>query len=85
MSHEAIELTSPIWVTPVSSGGIAPGREKLAQIAGEGRPPQVLKDYSPTTMYDDYPISPTLFHWQSQSFTRPPQPILPTCDEIHNS
>ena len=43
------------------------------------------KDYSPTTMYDDYPISPTLFHWQSQSFTRPPQPILPACDEIHNS
>ncbi len=28
------------------------------------------KDYSPTTMYDDYPISPTLFHWQSQSTTR---------------
>lgn len=28
------------------------------------------KDYSPTTMYDDYPISPTLFHWQSQSATR---------------
>jgi len=43
------------------------------------------KDYSPTTMYDDYPISPTLFHWQSQSFTRPSQPILPACDEIHNS
>jgi superfamily II DNA or RNA helicase len=28
------------------------------------------KDYSPTTMYEDYPISPTLFHWQSQSVTR---------------
>jgi len=26
-------------------------------------------DYSPTTMYRDYPISPTLFHWQSQSTT----------------
>lgn len=24
-------------------------------------------DYSPTTMYQDYPISPTLFHWESQS------------------
>ena len=24
-------------------------------------------DYSPTTMYRDYPISPTLFHWESQS------------------
>jgi len=27
------------------------------------------KDYSPTTRYDDYPISPTLFHWESQSRT----------------
>lgn len=26
-------------------------------------------DYSPTTMYADYPISPTLFHWESQSGT----------------
>lgn len=26
-------------------------------------------DYSPTTMYRDYPISPTLFHWESQSVT----------------
>ncbi len=24
-------------------------------------------DYSPTTLYRDYPISPTLFHWESQS------------------
>jgi len=28
------------------------------------------KDYSPTTMYEDYAVSPTLFHWQSQSQTR---------------
>ena len=27
------------------------------------------KDYSPTTMYDDYATSDTLFHWQSQSTT----------------
>ena len=27
------------------------------------------KDYSPTTMYNDYSISETLFHWQSQSIT----------------
>ena len=27
------------------------------------------KDYSPTTMYQDYSISDTLFHWQSQSTT----------------
>ncbi len=26
-------------------------------------------DYSPTTMYADYPISPSLFHWESQSTT----------------
>lgn len=26
-------------------------------------------EYSPTTMYRDYPISPTLFHWESQSTT----------------
>lgn len=26
-------------------------------------------DYSPTTLYRDYPISPTLFHWESQSVT----------------
>jgi len=27
------------------------------------------KDYSPTTMYNDYSITETLFHWQSQSTT----------------
>lgn len=26
-------------------------------------------DFSPTTMYRDYPISPTLFHWESQNAT----------------
>ena len=26
-------------------------------------------DYSPTTMYADYPISRDLFHWESQSTT----------------
>ncbi len=26
-------------------------------------------DYSPTTMYRDYPVSRTLFHWESQSTT----------------
>ena len=26
-------------------------------------------DFSPTTMYRDYPISPTLFHWETQSTT----------------
>jgi superfamily II DNA or RNA helicase len=28
------------------------------------------KDYSPTTLYNDYPISPTQFHWESQGATR---------------
>jgi len=27
------------------------------------------KDYSPTTLYDDYAISADRFHWQSQSTT----------------
>ena len=27
------------------------------------------KDYSPTTMYKDYSINESLFHWQSQSTT----------------
>lgn len=27
------------------------------------------KDYSPTTMYNDYSVNETLFHWQSQSTT----------------
>lgn len=29
------------------------------------------EDYSPTTMYDDYAISETLFHWQSQNSSTP--------------
>ena len=29
------------------------------------------KDYSPTTMYNDYSINERLFHWQSQSATTP--------------
>src|SRR4029078_1308148 len=28
-------------------------------------------DYSPPTRYEDYPISTTLFHWESQSTTSP--------------
>lgn len=31
-------------------------------------------DYSPTTMYQDYAISPELFHWESQSSTRVASP-----------
>lgn len=29
------------------------------------------KTYSPTTLYHDYAISPTLFHWQTQNSARP--------------
>lgn len=32
------------------------------------------KHYSPTTMYEDYAISETLFHWQSQSTTSEDSP-----------
>jgi hypothetical protein len=32
------------------------------------------KEYSATTRYDDYPISPTEFHWESQSVTRADSP-----------
>lgn len=32
------------------------------------------KDYSPTTMYEDYSINETLFHWQSQSTTSQDSP-----------
>ncbi|MDD4084188.1 MAG: DUF3427 domain-containing protein [Acidaminococcaceae bacterium] len=32
------------------------------------------KDYSPSTMYNDYSISETLFHWQSQSTTSESSP-----------
>jgi superfamily II DNA or RNA helicase len=32
------------------------------------------KEYSPTTMYEDYALNPTLFHWQSQNSTAPNSP-----------
>ena len=32
------------------------------------------RDYSPTTMYRDHAISPSLFHWESQSRTTPESP-----------
>ncbi len=32
------------------------------------------RDYSPTTLYKDYAISPTLFHWESQSATSQASP-----------
>ena len=35
---------------------------------------KIDKDYSPTTMYEDYAISEDLFHWQSQSTTSEKSP-----------
>jgi superfamily II DNA or RNA helicase len=32
------------------------------------------KDFTPTTLYEDYPISPRLFHWETQSRTRAESP-----------
>ena len=32
------------------------------------------KEFTPTTLYDDYPLSPTRFHWESQSTTREDSP-----------
>ena len=32
------------------------------------------RDYSPATRYADYPISPTLFHWESQNTASPDTP-----------
>jgi len=28
------------------------------------------RDFTPTTLYQDYPISPSVFHWESQGVTR---------------
>ena len=39
------------------------------------------KDYSPTTMYNDYSISESLFHWQNQSTTAENSP---TCQRYIN-
>lgn len=33
------------------------------------------KEFSPTTLYQDYSISETLFHWQSQGATSPETPV----------
>ncbi len=32
------------------------------------------KEYSPSTLYDDYAINEKLFHWQSQNATAPESP-----------
>ena len=32
------------------------------------------RDYSPTTMYRDFALSPSLFHWESQSTTSSTSP-----------
>jgi hypothetical protein len=32
-------------------------------------------EYSPTTLYEDYPMSPTEFHWESQNSTSATSPV----------
>ncbi|MCB9701183.1 MAG: DUF3427 domain-containing protein [Myxococcales bacterium] len=32
------------------------------------------RDYTPTTLYNDYPVTPTLFHWESQASAHPGTP-----------
>lgn len=52
-------------------------REGVLKVEIDGRPVDAFfitlnkseAEYSPTTRYRDYPISPTLFHWESQSTT----------------
>lgn len=39
------------------------------------------RDYSPTTMYRDYAISPTLFHWESQSTQGASSPAIRRYEE----
>ncbi len=35
----------------------------------------VEKEYSPTTMYEDYALNEYLFHWQSQNSASPESPV----------
>ncbi len=39
------------------------------------------RDYSPTTLYQDYAISPTLFHWESQSTASAGSPTIQRYEE----
>jgi superfamily II DNA or RNA helicase/HKD family nuclease len=55
------------------SGGVKQPREGLVQIKELNLDlffvtlEKSEDDYTPSTLYDDYPISPSRFHWQSQS------------------
>ena len=35
----------------------------------------VEKEYSPSTMYEDYALNEYLFHWQSQNSASPESPV----------
>jgi hypothetical protein len=39
------------------------------------------REYSPTTLYRDYAISPTLFHWESQSTQSAGSPTIRRYEE----
>jgi superfamily II DNA or RNA helicase len=64
----------------VSNGSLRENREGV--LWAEGRQSDMFfvtlnksdEDYSSTTRYQDYPISPTLFHWESQSRTATASP-----------
>ena len=50
--------------------GVAEHQEKRAELLFINLI-KSAEDFSPTTMYEDYAISDTLFHWQSQNATGP--------------
>jgi len=69
------ELIAAYGLISIDSGVLRESREGVAWV--ESAKTDLLfitlnksdEDYSPTTRYEDYPISPTLFHWESQSRT----------------
>ena len=59
------ERSSKGGVTPVQSGLLYSGKHRcdLMFVTIE----KSEKDYTPTTLYNDYPMSQQVFHWESQS------------------
>ena len=55
------------YMSNISGRCSLPGREEFGCVFRDLE--QVGKDYSPSTMYQDYSINEELFHWQSQSRT----------------
>ena len=57
----------------VADGG-ALGRRRRGPTSSPSRSTRASGDFSPTTRYRDYAISPTLIHWESQSTTSATSP-----------